>query len=180
MAVHIYILSFLLEKRKSTHLPDHTPLPGNRNESGCCLSLLAFIFSPSFHAGLYFCYCVLTRYSWRYFLLFFFFPLHVPPELSKSLTPQKERPVRMKSFGHSQVAPHIPSQLFRMMQIGSAGVGVAVALYHRCCWMVAEPAVGHTVSRPFPSVSRKERSETMHFTVSAPSLRPSFHTPYLM
>lgn len=110
----------------------------------------------------------------------FFFPLHVPPELSKSLTPQKERPVRMKSFGHSQVAPHIPSQLFRMMQIGSAGVGVAVALYHRCCWMVAEPAVGHTVSRPFPSVSRKERSETMHFTVSAPSLRPSFHTPYLM
>lgn len=109
-----------------------------------------------------------------------FFPPHVPPELSKSLTPQKERPVRMKSFGHSQVAPHIPSQLFRMMQIGSAGVGVAVALYHRCCWMVAEPAVGHTVSRPFPSVSRKERSETMHFTVSAPSLRPSFHTPYLM
>lgn len=82
--------------------------------------------------------------------------------------------------GHSQVAPHIPSQLFRMMQIGSAGVGVAVALYHRCCWMVAEPAVGHTVSRPFPFVSRKERSETMHFTVSAPSLRPSFHTPYLM
>lgn len=171
MAVHIYILSFLLEKRKSTHLPDHTPLPGNRNESGCCLSLLAFIFSPSFHAGLYFCYCVLTRYSWRYFLLVFFLSMFL--QNCPKVSPHRRR-------GHSQVAPHIPSQLFRMMQIGSAGVGVAVALYHRCCWMVAEPAVGHTVSRPFPSVSRKERSETMHFTVSAPSLRPSFHTPYLM
>lgn len=109
-----------------------------------------------------------------------FFSSPCSSRIVQSLTPQKERPVRMKSFGHSQVAPHIPSQLFRMMQIGSAGVGVAVALYHRCCWMVAEPAVGHGASRPFPSVSRKERSETMHFTVSAPSLRPSFHTPYLM
>lgn len=54
-------------------------------------------------------------------IFFSFFPLYAPPELSKSLTPQKERPVRMKSCSHSQVAPHIPSQLFRMMQRGSAG-----------------------------------------------------------
>lgn len=120
--MHIYILSFLLEKRKSTHLPNHTPLPGNQNESGCCLSLLAFIFSPSFHAGLYFCYCTLTRYSWRYFLLFFSSPCS--SRIVQSPTPQKESPVQMKSFSHSQVAPHIPSQPFRMMQRGGAAGGL--------------------------------------------------------
>lgn len=46
---------------KEHHLPNHIPLPGNWNESGCCLSLLVFIFSLSFHVCLYFCYRTLKR-----------------------------------------------------------------------------------------------------------------------
>lgn len=59
-ALHIYIVLFLLEKQRA-HLPDHIPPPGNRNESGCCLSLPVFIASSSFYAELFLCYHTLKK-----------------------------------------------------------------------------------------------------------------------
>lgn len=59
-ALRIYIFLFLLEKQRA-HLPDHIPPPGNRNESGCCLSPPVFIASLSFYAGLSVCYHTLHK-----------------------------------------------------------------------------------------------------------------------
>lgn len=111
-------------------------------------------------------------------IFFSFFPPHVPPELSK--VPPHRRRVQYR-WSHLVIVklplifPLNPSEWCK----GGCCWG-AVALYYRRCWTIAEPAVGHTASRPFPSVSKKERSETMHFTVSVPSLGPSFHTPHLI
>lgn len=115
MAMRIYILSFLLEKRKSTHLANHTPLPGNRNESGCCLSWLGFIFFlPSFYARLF-----LLLYSCKILLRdIFFSPSLCTSWIVQSFDLQKEKQILMKPFSRRQVILHTPSQPFRMMSGG--------------------------------------------------------------
>lgn len=67
--LHLIVSS---SETKEHHLPNHIPLPGNWNESGCCLLLHVFISSSSFYAWLYFCYHTLQR---KYILgAIFFFP----------------------------------------------------------------------------------------------------------